>query len=91
MDSGKLLIYPLFPCYNLYMNASDAQAYIGRWQAVEKIQQKELRSASPMDNWRQLNNIRQRAARLGITRKNDDGEMEIYLRWAKLRANYASN
>ncbi|KAA3656987.1 MAG: hypothetical protein DWQ04_29515 [Chloroflexi bacterium] len=73
------------------MDASDAQAYVGRWQAVSKLKQLESHPVSPTENWRRLNAIKRRAARLGITRKDDDGEMEIYLLWAKLKANYAPN
>lgn len=73
------------------MEALDARAYIERWQAVEEIEQNELQAASLAENWRQLNAIRQRATRLGIKRENDDGEMAIFLRWAKLKADYVTN
>jgi len=71
------------------MKASEARAYIERWEAVAQIKQKELQSASPVENWRRLNAIRQRAARLGITRDVDDGEMAVFLRWANLRMKHA--
>jgi hypothetical protein len=67
------------------MDASDARAYVNRWNAVAEIERKELLSASITEKWRRLNAIKQRAARLGITRGNDDGEMEIFLLWASLR------
>ena len=73
------------------MDTSDARAYINRWQAVEKIERKELQSTSPTENWRQLNAIKQRANRLGITREIDDGEMQVFLLWAKLKENYVPN
>lgn len=72
------------------MDALDAQAYKKRWQAVAEIEQRELRLATPAENWRRLNAIKQRAIRLGITRENDDGEMAIFMRWAKLKAEYVS-
>ena len=78
-------------CYNLRMEASDAKAYIERWQAVAKLKQHETQSASFVEKWRRLNAIKQRAARLGIARKDDDGEMEIFLLWARLRSAYGSN
>jgi hypothetical protein len=70
------------------MEISEAKAYIERWQAVEKIEQKERQSATLAENWRHLNLIKQRAARLGIVRDHDDGEMEVFLLWARLKANY---
>ena len=73
------------------MEASDVVAYKERWKAVAEIEQKELQSATPEEKWRRLNAIRQRAARLGITRKNDDGEMAVFLLWARLRKEYAPN
>ncbi|MCP4360208.1 MAG: hypothetical protein GY796_19545 [Chloroflexi bacterium] len=73
------------------MEALDAQAYKKRWQAVAEIKRKELRSATPADNWRKLNAIKQRALRLGITQENDDGEMAIFLLWARLKSEYVSN
>lgn len=73
------------------MDASDVRAYIERWEAVEKIRREELQSATIAENWRRLNAIRQIADRLGITRgKNDDGEMEVYLLWARLKEKHAS-
>ncbi len=72
------------------MEASDAVEYKRRWQAVAEIKQKELQTASLAENWRRVNTIKRRARRLGIVREHDDGEMEIYLRWAKLRSEYAS-
>jgi hypothetical protein len=73
------------------MESSDARAYINRWQAIEKIEQKELQSTSLADSWRQLNAIKQRANRLGIMRETDDREMQVFMLWAKLKANYVPN
>ncbi|MCP5101326.1 MAG: hypothetical protein GY943_37750 [Chloroflexi bacterium] len=70
------------------MEASDARAYIERWQAVADLKQQELQSTSPAENWQRLNAIKQRAVRLGITRGDDDGEMEIFLLWARLKATH---
>jgi hypothetical protein len=68
------------------MEASDVRAYVERWADVAEIKQKELQSASPAENWRRLNALKQRATRLGIARQNDDGEMEIFLLWASIKA-----
>ncbi len=72
------------------MNKSDAQAYVQRWEAVAEIERQERKAPSVADNWRQLNAIRHRARRLGITRQDDDGEMELFLLWGRLRAEYAT-
>jgi len=73
------------------MSAADARAYIDRWKAVAEIEQRELQSATIKENWRRINAIKQRAARLGIARVDDDGEMDVFLRWARLRVQYAPN
>ncbi len=74
------------------MNNSDAKAYTTRWEAVARIKQEELQTTSFAEKWRQLNAIRRRAARLGITREQGrDGEMAVFLLWAKLKANYVPN
>ena len=72
------------------MEASDVVAYKERWKAVAEIEQKELQSATE-EKWRRLNAIRQRAARLGLTRKNDDGETAVFLLWARLRRENTAN
>ncbi len=70
------------------MSAEDARAYVDRWKAVAEIERRELQAATIQEKWRQLNAIKQLADRLGITRGNDDGKMEVYLRWAKLKRLY---
>lgn len=72
------------------MDASDAKAYIQRWDAVAEIERQEQQGNTITDNWRQLNAIKQRAIRLGITRGHDDGEMELFMLWAKIKAHYVS-
>ncbi|MBS1249774.1 MAG: hypothetical protein MAG431_01358 [Chloroflexi bacterium] len=73
------------------MKISEARAYVDRWEAVAEIKQQELQSASIAEKWRQLNSIRRRAARLDITGGDNNGEIEIFLRWAKLKAEHASS
>ena len=63
----------------------DMKFYRERWKAVEEIERQELRASTVQTNWRQLNSILRRSLRLGITRGDDDGEMEIFKRWTILR------
>lgn len=72
-------------CYNRAMDAVDARAYLERWRDVERIERLETQAATIQDRWRQLNALRTRATRLGITRNGDDNEMEIFFLWADLR------
>lgn len=70
------------------MNTQDARAYVERWQEVEKIEREEMLNTGIQERWRQLNALKRRAIRLGIKRENDEGEMEVFLRWADLRREY---
>jgi hypothetical protein len=65
---------------------SDPKFYRERWKAVEEIERQELRASTVQTNWLQLNSIMRRSIRLGIMRgDDDDGEMAVFLRWAKLK------
>ena len=68
------------------MDVGDIKLYVKRWEAVSELELEELRASSVRQNWGRLNAIRQRAIRLGIARDDDDHEMEIFLRWANLKA-----
>lgn len=70
------------------MEVGDIRFYKERWKAVEEIQRQELRALTAKQNWRHLNLIMRRAKRLGIRRGDDDGEMEIFNRWVKIRRHY---
>jgi uncharacterized protein (UPF0335 family) len=70
------------------MDKADAVAFRERWRDVERIERMEAQSATIQDRWRQLNAVKMRATRLGITQKEDDSEMEIFLIWANLRKKY---
>jgi hypothetical protein len=72
------------------LDKADAIAYRERWREVERIERMEAQSATIQDRWRQLNAVKRRATRLGITQKEDDSEMEIFLMWANLRKKYAT-
>lgn len=65
---------------------ADLKAYLDRYQAVAEIERQEQRSASLELRWQQLNAVVGVAIGLGIM-KPDDSELEIYLRWAKLKNN----
>jgi len=59
-----------------------------RWKAVEEIERQELRASTVKQNWQKLNAIMLRAQRLKLSRGNDDNEMEVFLRWAKIKDAY---
>lgn len=69
------------------MEVGDVRFYVERWKAVEEIERQELRALTPRRNWKHLNSIMRRAKRLGLQR-GDDGEMEVFKRWAKIKAQY---
>lgn len=60
------------------MDASEAKAYIQRWEAVADLEKQRQKPVSVAENWRQLNGIKRRAMRLGITREDDEGEMALF-------------
>lgn len=71
------------------MNAEEIRFHLrGRWKAVEEIERQELRAMSLEEHWRKLNAIARFAIETGMERKDDDGEMEVFLRWAKIREWY---
>ena len=64
---------------------AELQFYRERWKAVEEIEREELRASTPESNWRHFNAILQRANQMGLPKRGEDGEMEVFLRWAKLK------
>jgi hypothetical protein len=70
------------------MEVGDIRLYQERWKAVEEIEQQELRAMTLEEHWRKLNAIVRFAIETGMEKDGDDGEMEIFLRWAKLKARY---
>ncbi len=72
------------------MEVGDIRFYKERWKAVEEIERQELRASTVQTNWRQLNSILRRAVRLGLKRDDDDGELEIFDRWAVIQNYYES-
>ncbi|MCB0118391.1 MAG: hypothetical protein KDD72_05140 [Anaerolineales bacterium] len=63
----------------------DIKLYRERWKAVEEIERQELRALTVEQHWKQINNLIRFALENGFTRHDDDGEMEVFQRWAKLR------
>jgi hypothetical protein len=70
------------------MEVGDIRFYKERWKAVEEIERQELRAMSLEERWRKINAIVRFAIESGMKRDDDDGEMEVFLRWAKIQAKY---
>jgi len=70
------------------MDVGDIRFYKERWKAVEEIERQELRAMTLEERWRKLNAIVRFAIETGMQRDEDDGEMEVFLRWAKIKALY---
>jgi len=74
------------------MDAEEIRFHLrGRWKAVEEIERQELRASTIRQNWRKLNAIMLRAKRLNLILHNDNGEMEVFLRWASLKDKYEAS
>ena len=70
------------------MDVGDIRFYKERWKAVEEIERQELRVMTLEEHWRKLNAIVRFAIEMGMKPDEDDSEMEVYLRWAKIKAQY---
>ena len=70
------------------MEVGDIRFYKERWKAVEEIERQELRAMTLEEHWRKLNAIVRFAIEMGMKPDEDDSEMEVYLRWAKIKAQY---
>jgi len=70
------------------MDVGDIRLYRERWKAVEEVERQELRAMTVEEHWRKLNAIVRFAIETGMKRDNDDEEMEIILRWAKIKAQH---
>ena len=74
------------------MNADEIRFHLrDRWKAVEEIERQELRATTVRQNWIKLNAIMLRAKRLNLIGRNDTGEMEVFLRWARLKDKYEAS
>jgi hypothetical protein len=69
----------------------DPKQYRERWKAVEEIERQELRASTAQENWRQFNALLRRSIRLRIRRGDDDGENQVFLRWAEIKRHYESS
>jgi hypothetical protein len=56
-----------------------------RWKAVEEFELQELRAMSLEEHWQKLNAIVRFAIETGMKREDGDGELEVFIRWAKLK------
>ena len=68
------------------MNAEDARFLLrDRWKAVQEIERQELRALSLDQHWQKLNAIVRFAIETGMEQDGDDNEIEVFMRWAKLK------
>ena len=70
------------------MDIGNIHLFKERWKAVEEIERQELRAMSPEEHWRKLNAIVRFAIETGMEYNKDKSEMEVILRWAKLKTYY---
>jgi len=68
------------------MDKEEIRFYLrDRWKAVEEIEREELRAMSLEQRWQKINAIARFAIETGMKRSDEDGEMDVFLRWAKLK------
>lgn len=72
------------------MDVGDIRFYKERWKAVEEIERQELRALTLEEHWRKLNAIVRFAIETGMQPEEENGEMEVFLRWAKIKTQYES-
>ena len=70
------------------MDVGNIRLYKDRWRAVEEVERQELRAMTLEDHWRKLNAIVRFAVETGMEFDRDESEMEVILRWAKLKTSY---
>lgn len=56
-----------------------------RWKAVEDFEREELRAMSMQTRLEKMNAIWRLGKGLGFSTKTDESEMEVFMRWAKLK------
>jgi hypothetical protein len=70
----------------MMMNAEEVRFLLrDRWKAVEEFEQKELRLLSMETRLKQMNAIWRLGKGLGFSFEPDESEMEVFIRWAKLK------
>ena len=74
----------------IIMDVGNISLYKERWKAVEEIERQELRAMTLEEHWRKLNAIARFAIETGMEKDQDkeDGEMEVFLRWAEIKSQY---
>lgn len=70
------------------MEVGNIRLYKDRWRAVEEIERQELRAMTPSEHWHKLNAIVRFALEAGMAVEKDNGEMEVFRRWAILKSGY---
>jgi len=74
------------------MNKEELRFHLrDRWKAVEEIERQELRASTVRQNWVKLNQIMLRARRLNLPKRGKDDEIEVFMRWAKLKEKYEAS
>ena len=82
----------LIQCYNQFMDLdSEIKFYRDRWKAVEEFERQELRSLTMKTRLQQMITIWRMAVGLGFSFEQDDSELEVIARWAKLKDLYEQN
>lgn len=70
------------------MEVGNIRLYKDRWKAVEEIERQELRAMTAGEHWHRLNAIVRFVLETGMETVADEGEMEVFHRWAKLKSDY---
>ena len=70
------------------MDVGDIRFYKERWEAIEEVERQELRAMTLEEHWRKLNAIARFAIESGLEKDKDDGEMEVFTRWAEIKRQY---
>ncbi len=70
------------------MEVGNIRLYKDRWKAVEEIERQELRAMTASEHWQKLNAIVRFVLETGMETAAEDGEMEVFRRWAKLKSDY---
>lgn len=68
------------------MNKEELRFHLrDRWKAVEEIEREELRAMSMQTRLEKMNAIWRLGKGLGFSTKTDESEMDVFMRWAKLK------
>jgi len=71
------------------MNKEEIRYHLrGRWKEVEEIERRELRAMSMESRLRQMSAIWGLGTGLGFSFESDESELEVFMKWAKLKREY---